>query len=183
MSRRRNIPVPEPPDEPSTQPGDLIYLGRHRLLCGDSANPDDVRKLLDGQHVQLINMDPPYNVNVEPRSNNAIAAAGKARKHHQGLDLARFPEKSKPTGKMRARDRVLENDFVSPEEFEQMLRAWFQNAADALRTRPRRIVTRKAQTLAHAIDSRKCESPLEETRFYGCLTDPGEGAWSSASSM
>ena len=40
--------VPEPPDEPSTQPGDLIYLGRHRLLCGDSANADDVKKLLDG---------------------------------------------------------------------------------------------------------------------------------------
>ena len=124
--------VPEPPDEPSTQPGDLIYLGRHRLLCGDSASPDDVTKLLDGQHVQLVNMDPPYNVAVEPRSNNAIAAAGKARKHHQGLDLARHPEKSRPTGKMRARDRVLENDFVSPEEFEQLLRSWFQNASDAL---------------------------------------------------
>ncbi len=123
--------LPEPPDEPSTQPGDLIYLGRHRLLCGDSASPDDVKKLLDGQHVQLVNMDPPYNVNVEPRSNNAIAAAGRGRKHHQNFDLARNP-KLKPTGKMRARDRALENDFVPPEEFERLLRSWFQNASDAL---------------------------------------------------
>lgn len=124
--------IPEPPDEPATQPGDLIYLGRHRLLCGDSANPDDVAKLLAGEQVQLVHTDPPYNVNVEPRSNNAITAAGKRRKHHQGLDLARHPEKGKPTGKMRARDRVLENDFVSPEAFEQLLRAWFQAVADAL---------------------------------------------------
>src|SRR5262245_24852688 len=33
--------VPEPPDEPTTRPGDLWLLGRHRLLCGDSANPED----------------------------------------------------------------------------------------------------------------------------------------------
>jgi len=124
--------VPEPPDEPSTHPGDLIYLGRHRLLCGDSASADDLTKLLDGQTVQLVHADPPYNVCVQPRSNNAIALAGKARKHHQGLDLARRPGASTPTGKMRARDRVLENDFVSPEDFERMLRAWFQNASDAL---------------------------------------------------
>ena len=124
--------VPEPPDDPVTQPGDLITLGRHRLLCGDAADPEQVKRLLDGEHVQLVHMDPPYNVNVEPRSNNAIAAAGNSRKHHQGLDLARHPSKSQPTSKMRARDRVLENDFVAPEEFDRLLRAWFKNASNAL---------------------------------------------------
>ena len=124
--------VPEPLEEPVTRPGDLIYLGRHRLLCGDSGSCEDLQKLLDGDSVQLVHTDPPYNVNVEPRSNNAIAAAGHARKHHQGLDLARHPEKSRPTGKMRARDRVLKNDFLSEEEFAELLRTWFQNASAAL---------------------------------------------------
>ncbi|MCP3996048.1 MAG: DNA modification methylase, partial [bacterium] len=124
--------VPEAPDDPATQPGDLIFLGRHRLLCGDASSCDDLAKLLDGKPVHLVHTDPPYNVNVEPRSNNAIAAAGGSRKHHQGLDLARHPEKTKPTGKMRARDRVLENDFLSDEEFVQMLGTWFKNAASAL---------------------------------------------------
>ena len=124
--------TPEPPDEPATQPGDLIYLGRHRLLCGDAADPGHVRRLLEGETIQLVHTDPPYNVNVEPRSNNAIAASGKARTHHQGLDVARHPEKTKPTGKMRARDRVLENDFVSDEEFATLLRVWFQNMSDVL---------------------------------------------------
>jgi DNA modification methylase len=66
--------VPEPPDEPITQPGDLWILGEHRLLCGDSGNVADVDRLLDGAKVHLVNTDPPYNVKVEPRSNNAIAA-------------------------------------------------------------------------------------------------------------
>src|SRR5690606_36590710 len=83
---------------------------------------------------------PPYNVKVEPRSNNAIAAGNssftnqsKKRGHHEALDLARHPEKAQPTHKkMRARDRPLENDFVSDEDFARMLRAGFANAANAL---------------------------------------------------
>ena len=66
--------VPLPPDEAITQAGDLWILGDHRLLCGDSSSPQDLDRLLDGQPIHLVNMDPPYNVKVEPRSNNAIAA-------------------------------------------------------------------------------------------------------------
>ncbi len=135
--------IPEPPDDPRTQMGDLIVLGEHRLLCGDSAKPEDVARLLDGARIQLVNTDPPYNVKVEPRSNNAIAAglvtkgnvpsSKRAKTHHQQLDLARHPEKSKrTTTKMRAKDRVLENDFVSEEEFHRLLAAWFGNLAGAL---------------------------------------------------
>src|SRR5207245_825278 len=34
--------VPEPPDDPTTRPGDLWILGDHRLLCADSSKPEDV---------------------------------------------------------------------------------------------------------------------------------------------
>ncbi|MBP7748435.1 MAG: ParB N-terminal domain-containing protein [Phycisphaerae bacterium] len=154
--------IPEPPDEAITQPGDLWLLGDHRLLCGDSGSPGDVDRLLGGQLVHLVNTDPPYNVKVEPRSNNAIAAglssfAGMQKnvkaldaqglhhsgfdvargktgiKHHQKLDLERHPEKAKATHrKMRAKDRPLANDFVSDEEFERLLHAWFGNIARVL---------------------------------------------------
>ncbi len=127
--------VPEPPDEAITKPGDLWILGDHRLLCGDSSKPEDVDRLLAGATIQLVNTDPPYNVKVEPRSNNAIAAGNSSftNYHHQAMDLARHPEKSKPTHKqMRAKDRPLENDFVSDEAFEEMLHAWFGNMSRVL---------------------------------------------------
>ncbi len=54
--------VPEPPDDPITQPGDLWILGDHRLLCGDSSSVEDLDRLLDGAEIHLVNTDPPYNV-------------------------------------------------------------------------------------------------------------------------
>ncbi len=93
-------------------------------------------RLLDGAAIHLVNTDPPYNVKVEPRSNNAIAAglssfAGTSQ--HQGLDLARNPKKAKPTGKkIRAKDRPLANDFVSDAEFDRLLHAWFGTIARVL---------------------------------------------------
>ena len=127
--------VPEPPDDPITQPGDLWILGDHRLLCGDSSSVEDLDRLLDGAEIHLVNTDPPYNVKVEPRSNNAIAAGNSSfsNKHHQKFDLERHPEKAKgTTKKMRAKDRPLENDFVSDEEFDRLLDAWFGNIARVL---------------------------------------------------
>jgi len=115
--------VPEPPDEPITQKGDIWLLGNHRLMCGDSANSDDVDKLLEGKSIQLCHTDPPYGVCLESRSNNAIAAG-----------LSNFPcrEGSHTTGKMRAKDRPLANDNLSDEEFDKLLNAWFGNIARVL---------------------------------------------------
>ncbi|MFW6159307.1 MAG: DNA modification methylase, partial [Planctomycetota bacterium] len=142
--------VPEPPDEATTQPGDLWLLGEHRLLCGDAGVAEHVDRLLDGAEVHLVNMDPPYNVNVEPRSSTAIAAgttsfvkpwgedwkeaeAKKKKMHHQQFDVARgVTDAKKAQKKMRAKDRPLEGDFVTDEEFVEMLRAWFGQAARVL---------------------------------------------------
>src|ERR1700693_4902214 len=128
--------VPEPPDEAITQPGDLWILGKHRLLCGDSGKPEDVDRLLAGAPIHLVSTDPPYNVRVEPRSNNAIAAglsSFQGTTHHQQLDVERHPEKAQPTTKkLRAKDRPLANDLVSDEEFDRLLHAWFGNLARVL---------------------------------------------------
>lgn len=128
--------VPEPPDEPQTKPGDLYELGKHRLLCGDSASASDVDRLVGGKVIHLVNMDPPYNVKVEPRSNNAIAAglSSFSATHHQSLDVHKRPGAAKGnTKKMRAKDRPLDNDFISDEAFDEMLLAWFTNASRVLK--------------------------------------------------
>ena len=51
--------------EPNTKPGEMFQLGAHRLLCGDSTNTDDVKKLMNGDIADLLFTDPPYNVNIE----------------------------------------------------------------------------------------------------------------------
>jgi DNA modification methylase len=127
--------VPAPPDQPITRPGDLWLLDKHRLLCGDAGNSADVDRLLDGASIHLVNCDPPYGVRDEPRSNNAIAAGLSSFEltHHQQLDLARHPQKAKPTAKkLRPRDRPLANDFVSEEAFVNLLDGWIGNLARVL---------------------------------------------------
>jgi DNA modification methylase len=129
--------VPEPPDEPVTQAGDLWVMGDHRLLCGDSGKGGDVDRLLAGAAIHLVNTDPPYNVQVEPRSHNAIAAGLSSFVAYgntdPGRDLVRFPEEGQPTTrKLRPKDRPLANDFVSDEEFGRLLHAWFGNLSRVL---------------------------------------------------
>ena len=51
-------------EEPISKPGDVYQLGEHRLMCGDSTNKDDVEKLMDGKAADMLETDPPYNVNV-----------------------------------------------------------------------------------------------------------------------
>lgn len=48
-----------------TQSGDLWLLGNHRLLCGNSLEAASYERLLQGELVQLVVTDPPYNVKVQ----------------------------------------------------------------------------------------------------------------------
>lgn len=50
--------------EPKTKPGDLIYLGSHRLLCGSSTEPKNLKRLFGEQKASMIYSDPPYNINL-----------------------------------------------------------------------------------------------------------------------
>lgn len=53
------------PEEPKSKLGQIYQLGRHRLMCGDSTNPADVEKLMDGNLADMLLTDPPYNVDYE----------------------------------------------------------------------------------------------------------------------
>jgi DNA modification methylase len=56
--------------EPMTAPGDTWLLGRHRLVCGDSTDPDVVAGVLGGAEPYLMVTDPPYGVALDPRWRN-----------------------------------------------------------------------------------------------------------------
>lgn len=42
--------------------GDVWFVGKHKLMCGDATSSEDVAKLMDGKKANLILTDPPYNV-------------------------------------------------------------------------------------------------------------------------
>lgn len=48
--------------KPKTKLGDLIALGDHRLICGDSTNPAVLKKLLGKECAAMIYSDPIYNL-------------------------------------------------------------------------------------------------------------------------
>ena len=66
--------------------GDLWQLGKHRVLCGNSLDPESYKRLLDGTKVDLVITDPPYNVVIDG--------------HASGLGKARHREFAMASGEM-----------------------------------------------------------------------------------
>lgn len=42
--------------------GDVWFVGKHKLMCGDATSSEDVSKLMEDKKANLILTDPPYNV-------------------------------------------------------------------------------------------------------------------------
>lgn len=97
-------------DKAVTQKGDLIILGEHRLLCGDSSKPDDIKRLIGDAKVSLIFSDPPYNVSYYG-GNRPVSNVR--------------PKKS------RNWERIY-NDNLSQEEYEEWLTKILKNVAPYL---------------------------------------------------
>ena len=51
--------------EPVAKMGDIWQLGRHRLMCGDSTNIDDIDRLMDGAKADMVFCDAPYGYKYE----------------------------------------------------------------------------------------------------------------------
>jgi len=50
--------------EPKSKTGDLYQLGPHRLMCGDGTDPAVVQRLVGKERIHLIDIDPPFNINL-----------------------------------------------------------------------------------------------------------------------
>ena len=96
---------------PITAPGDLIELGLHRILCGDSSKKEDVDRLLGGRKVGLYWSDPPYNVSYDG-NNRPSLNPGDQNASEQWRGIA--------------------NDSLNQKEYEAWLSKVFSNVSDAL---------------------------------------------------
>ena len=89
------------------QLGDVWILGKHRLMCGDSTKPDDVKVLMDGNKANICITDPPYNCNIQGGA-------------HEG-------GKGKEGGL-----KIMNDSFKSSEDFFNFLLQAFQNVYENL---------------------------------------------------
>ena len=64
--------VPDLKEISKSKLGDIWILGDHKLMCGDSTNPEDVTKLFKEQKADLYLTDPPYNVNYEGKTKDKL---------------------------------------------------------------------------------------------------------------
>ncbi len=64
--------IPDLPRKPRTQPGELVRLGPHRLLCGDATKPEDLQRLMGDERAGLLWTDPPYGVDYVGKTARAM---------------------------------------------------------------------------------------------------------------
>lgn len=83
--------VPEAPEDPTTKPGDLWILGKHRLLCGDSNDLTAIDRLLNGSTPDAVVTDPPYGIGIDGQKKSVCANPKHNRKAHafKGWDAER----------------------------------------------------------------------------------------------
>lgn len=90
----------EESEEPFTRRGDLWQIGKHRLLCGDSTERDDVTYLMGDKKADMVFTDPPWNVNYGAMDED----------NAQGY-----------------RPRTILNDFMGTEDFKAFMSKAFYN--------------------------------------------------------
>jgi DNA modification methylase len=64
--------IPGVPEESVIQSGDIILMGKHRLICGDATNTEDMIKLMDGKKAKLTVTDPPYFISYVGKTEDAL---------------------------------------------------------------------------------------------------------------
>ena len=77
----------ELPEAPKSKLGDIYQLGRHRLMCGSSTDPEQVKQLMGGMQADMLLTDPPYGVDYVGKTKDALKIENDS---FQGDDFLHF---------------------------------------------------------------------------------------------
>ncbi len=127
--RDRSDEVPPPPKVAKSKPGEIYELGRHRLMCGDSTKWEMVEKLLDGELVDVVFTDPPYNLQERGQVKRTNKAGSKKNVEFGDWDVGFKPSDVLPhidaACKAAAHRFVCTSSYLFGE-----IHAWFEGRGD-----------------------------------------------------
>lgn len=82
--------LPQRPNETISKLGDVFSLGPHRVMCGDSTDPETLRALLRSETLDLMWTDPPYGVEYVGKTKDALRIENDGAAGLDGLLRAAF---------------------------------------------------------------------------------------------
>ena len=104
-------------EEPRSRIGDIYQLGVHRMMCGDSTDPEMVAALMNGEKADMMVTDPPYNIGLGGDESGSAQSTDEMSKRRKKQDDGAF----------------LLNDNLGEKEFVEFLTKAMANGKDALR--------------------------------------------------
>ncbi len=83
--------IPEAPEVPISQEGDIWLLGDHKLICGDSTKAKTMKALMGDELADMVFTDPPYNVDYGQTMKDSVRGTKrKIKNDNLGADFKKF---------------------------------------------------------------------------------------------
>lgn len=180
------VPEPDEINQPITEEGDIWKLGRHFLMCGDCTKEEHVKKLLNETKIDLFVTDPPYNVDYEGKTKEALTISNDDMDEEEYHRMTNLDTGDRLTSELVI---VTSGSYVRKE----YVTAWFVMLRDVYKINFLKIGYDRALAKEWLTDMQENGFSIEKTerdketgtikRDFGILTEVAQGGWTLSEPM